>query len=265
MGVYSFLLFVSLLGLLNSRAWSAALISLDEQEEENIDYKCDFEDRKLAETVRFFRSPHSCRVYHICAFFKQYTLTCPPSLHFDEDLSACNLASSVNCNETTNTTVLTSESTLIHRDNTTSVTKVDISRTTAANIITNSPETAAYLLPLKNETSVESFPMNLTISSTKITTRLPALTNSSGQYTLVNSSSIHKDETVQNYTTTFSTMTTTQTTHISATSTEASTTTVDDHYKSELGLRICFSHIEKVLSHSNNKFEKNAMSKSHRI
>lgn len=61
------------------------------------DYKCDFEDMMIAETVRFVRSPFSCRVYHVCAFYKQYTLTCAEGLYFDLNLDSCNFQNLVDC------------------------------------------------------------------------------------------------------------------------------------------------------------------------
>ncbi|CAF0832187.1 unnamed protein product [Brachionus calyciflorus] len=64
------------------------------QDEEN---SCNFDDRRLAESVRFIRSKYSCRVYHVCAFYKQYTLTCAEGLYFDEDSDSCNYQEIVYC------------------------------------------------------------------------------------------------------------------------------------------------------------------------
>ena len=107
---------------------SSILISIDDQEV--IDYKCDFEDRKLAESVRFFRSPVSCRVFHICAFFNQYTLTCPLGLYFDENLDTCNFESAVNCSYSGSSELF------IHS---TSDSQSTSNVATLTNIITNSP------------------------------------------------------------------------------------------------------------------------------
>jgi hypothetical protein len=108
---------------------SSILISIDDQEV--IDYKCDFEDRKLAESVRFFRSPVSCRVFHICAFFNQYTLTCPLGLYFDENLDTCNFESAVNCSDSDSSELF------IHSTRVAQLTSNVVTLTT--NIITNSP------------------------------------------------------------------------------------------------------------------------------
>ena len=111
-----------LFSLYNNRLHSSVLISIDEQE--FVDYKCDFEDRRLAESVRFIRSPVSCRVFHICAFFSQFTLICPFGLYFDENLDTCNFESAVNCSDSSSSSF---------NESTTET------QSTLANIITNSP------------------------------------------------------------------------------------------------------------------------------
>lgn len=87
---------------------------LIETPEDSGDYKCEFTNRSISETIRFVRSPYSCRVYHICAYYKQYSLTCPEGLFFDEELDACNFESLVECqiaNEPISTTIETSSNT----------------------------------------------------------------------------------------------------------------------------------------------------------
>jgi hypothetical protein len=64
---------------------------------DNDDYKCDFTNNTIAENIRLVRSPFSCRVFHICAFYKQYTLTCADGLYFDENLNSCNFEYMVDC------------------------------------------------------------------------------------------------------------------------------------------------------------------------
>lgn len=124
-----------LFSLLNNTMYSSVLISVDEQDV--IDYKCDFEDRRLAESVRFVRSPVSCRVFHICAFFSQYTLMCPFGLYFDEDLDTCNFESAVNCSDSSSDFL---------KESTTTTTQITSFESTLANIITNSPVELQLLL-----------------------------------------------------------------------------------------------------------------------
>ena len=61
------------------------------------DQQCDFYNETLTDKVWFVRSPYNCRVYHLCAFYKQFTLTCAEGLYFDENIDSCNFESLVSC------------------------------------------------------------------------------------------------------------------------------------------------------------------------
>jgi hypothetical protein len=61
------------------------------------DQQCDFYNETLIDKVWFVRSPYNCRVYHLCAFYKQFTLSCAQGLFFDENIDSCNFESLVNC------------------------------------------------------------------------------------------------------------------------------------------------------------------------
>lgn len=58
---------------------------------------CNFQDRRLSESVRLIRSKYNCRVFYICAFYKQYSLICAEGLYFDEDSNSCNYQEIVQC------------------------------------------------------------------------------------------------------------------------------------------------------------------------
>lgn len=58
---------------------------------------CNFQDRRLAESVRLIRSKYNCRVYYVCAFYKQYSLICAEGLYFDQDSNSCNYQEIVKC------------------------------------------------------------------------------------------------------------------------------------------------------------------------
>lgn len=58
---------------------------------------CNFQDRRLAESVRLVRSKYNCRVFYICAFYKQYSLICAEGLYFDQDSNSCNYQEIVKC------------------------------------------------------------------------------------------------------------------------------------------------------------------------
>ena len=69
-------------------------------------YKCNFSininDSKL---IRFERDPLDCRVFHICAFNRTYTLACVKGYYFDSIKNICNFENLVDCNAPPDTLV----------------------------------------------------------------------------------------------------------------------------------------------------------------
>lgn len=65
------------------------------------DFRCAFDNSTMAEfySITFHRSPYNCRVYHICAFGRQFSYICAEGLLFDERLDTCNFEHEVECTE----------------------------------------------------------------------------------------------------------------------------------------------------------------------
>jgi hypothetical protein len=62
-------------------------------------YKCNFTiNIDEAKLIRFERDPLDCRVFHICAFNRTYTLSCVKGYYFDSTKNICNYANLVDCN-----------------------------------------------------------------------------------------------------------------------------------------------------------------------
>lgn len=70
---------------------------------DNREFKCQSGDSNSNSTdfytIKFHRSPYNCRVYHICAFGKQFSYICAEGLFFDERLDTCNFEHEVDCEE----------------------------------------------------------------------------------------------------------------------------------------------------------------------
>jgi hypothetical protein len=60
------------------------------------EYKCNFSD-SMNRRLKFVRDPHDCRVFHICAFNKQFTHECLQGFYFDTLINACNPEHQVDC------------------------------------------------------------------------------------------------------------------------------------------------------------------------
>jgi hypothetical protein len=61
-------------------------------------YKCNFSiNLNESKLIRFERDPFECRVFHICAFNRTYTLSCVKGYYFDSVKNICNFENLVDC------------------------------------------------------------------------------------------------------------------------------------------------------------------------
>lgn len=105
------------------------------------DFKCTFNNSNTTEfySISFHRSPYNCRVYHICAFGKQFSYICAEGLFFDDRLETCNFEHEVECNEISAPTVTQPNESIKKMDEP----KLALVSSTPCPLITTEPQTTS--------------------------------------------------------------------------------------------------------------------------